>query len=84
MKNVMEVVRTIKIKADNLPKRLKEARIKDGRSVQALATYAGISTAYWYQIEKGDRNIVSEETIRKIEEVLGINLEINFKSAIAA
>ena len=80
----MEIVRTIKTNAEDIPKKIKAARLKDGRSVQVLATYAGLSSAYWYQIEKGERDIVSEEVIRKIEEILQIDLGVNFRQPIPA
>lgn len=80
----MEIVRIVKAKGEHIPEKLRKARLKDGRSVQVLATYAGLSMAYWYQIEKGQRDIVSEEVIRKIEEILNIDLEVNFKQPITA
>jgi hypothetical protein len=46
----------------------------NGRSVQVLATLAGISTAYWYQIEQEKRQWISEETLRGIEQALGLDL----------
>ncbi len=42
----MNVVRQIKATVPDLSQKIKEAREKDGRSVQVLATLAGISTAY--------------------------------------
>lgn len=79
----MEIIRTIKVKGERIPEKIKEARLKDGRSVQVLATYAGLSSAYWYAIEQGKRDVVSEEVIRKIEEILNIDLGVNFKQPIA-
>ena len=67
---------------EGLPERLKEARLKDGRSVQVLATMAEISTAYWYQIENNKRDWVSEEIINRIEKVLDVKLT-NFRTPIA-
>ncbi|WP_199311698.1 helix-turn-helix domain-containing protein [Anabaena subtropica] len=43
-----------------------------------LATLAGISTAYWYQIEQDKRQWISEETLRGIEQALGMNLGVQF------
>lgn len=68
----------------DLPQKIKQARIKDGRSVQLLATMAGISSAYWYQLETDKREWVSVEIIKKIEEVLEVDLGVNFKTPIAA
>lgn len=70
-------------KAVRLSEKLREARMKDGRSVQILATTAGISVNYWYQLETDKREWVSEEIIRKIERTLGVDLGVNFKTPIA-
>ena len=64
----------------NFGKRLKEARMSDGRSVQVLATLAGISLGYWYQLEKEDREWISEDVLRAIESVLNIDFEAEFSS----
>ena len=72
----MEVVRRVKF--DSLPKQIKEARQKDGRSVQVLATLADISLTYWYQLEADKRSWVSEEVIRRIEKVLGADFNLRF------
>ncbi len=62
----------------NFGKRLKEARMADGRSVQVLATMAGISLGYWYQLEKEDREWISEEVLRSIESVLNLDFGAQF------
>lgn len=74
----MEVVKQIKVKASDLPEKVKAAREADGRSVQLLATLAGISTSYWYQIENNKRQWISEETLKGIESALNIDLGIKF------
>lgn len=75
---LMDVVRQIKVTIPDLSQKIKGAREKDGRSVQVLATLAGISTAYWYQIEQDKRQWISEETLRGIEQALGIDLGVQF------
>ncbi|WP_375496446.1 helix-turn-helix domain-containing protein [uncultured Nostoc sp.] len=75
---LMDVVRQIKVTIPDLSHKIKEAREKDGRSVQVLATSAGISTAYWYQIEQEKRQWISEETLRGIEQALGLDLGVRF------
>lgn len=74
----MDVVRRIKLTIPDLSQKIKQAREKDGRSVQVLATLAGISTAYWYQIEHNKRQWISEQTLRGIEQALGTNLGVDF------
>jgi transcriptional regulator with XRE-family HTH domain len=75
---MMEVVKQVKIIVPDLASRIKQFREKDGRSVQVLATAAGISTAYWYEIEKGKRHWISEEVLRGIENALGVDLGVQF------
>ncbi len=58
--------------------KLKQARIADGRSAQVLATLANISLGYWYQLEKEDREWISEEVLRSIESVLNIDFGVTF------
>lgn len=53
-------------------KRIKNAR--EGKKVTELAYHAGISPAYWYKIEAEEPETVSIEIIRKIEQLLGIDL----------
>ena len=75
---LVDVVRQIRVTMPDLPQKIKVAREKDGRSVQILATVAGISTAYWYQIENGDRQWISEEILRGMETALGVDLGVVF------
>lgn len=78
--SLMEVRKYTKTDVPDLGARIKKARESDPRSVQVLSTLAGISIAYWYQIEKEERNWVSLEIIREIEKVLKIDLDISFPS----
>lgn len=77
---------TYKKEAPGLGKRIRKARVKFQRdaiarkdytdySVAALADAAGISTGYWYMIEKGQKDI-TEETLKAIEEVLQVKFEV--------
>jgi transcriptional regulator with XRE-family HTH domain len=72
----MEVVRKVSIV--DLSEKIKKARVADGRSVQVLATLAEISSVYWYQLENNKRSWVSEEVIRRMEKVLGVEFGIEF------
>ncbi len=71
-----------RVMVEDLPNKIKQARIADGRSVQVLATKAGISSAYWYELEGKKKSWVSLEIIRSIEKVLGIDFGISFKESI--
>jgi transcriptional regulator with XRE-family HTH domain len=62
-----------------LGKRIKEARERDPRSLSQICRDCDISRSYWYQLEAEDlRSPATEEIIRKIEDVLKINLGVNF------
>ena len=75
---LMKVIRKTGIDVPDLPAQIKAAREADGRSVQVLATAAGISSAYWYQIENNQRQWISEEILRGIEFALNVNLGVVF------
>ncbi len=75
---IVKVRRYQEIEVPNFGERLKKARIEDGRSVQVLATFAGISVGYWYQLEKEDREWISEEVLRSIESVLSSSFNAQF------
>lgn len=81
MNNVMQVKRTIEVVLDfpELGTRVKNARESDKRSLSQICRDSGISRSYWYQIENEDlRAPVTEDIIRKIETVLGIDLNVQF------
>lgn len=74
----MKIVRQIEFDYPSLGSKVKELRIASGKTPQVLATDAGISQAYWYQIEKGDRKYITEEILRGIEKALGCDLGVVF------
>lgn len=75
---VKRLVETV-VDVPGLGQRIRELRINDSRSVAELCRLVGISRAYWYQLESEDlRSPVSESVVRRIEEVLGIDLDVNF------
>ncbi|MBD2492561.1 helix-turn-helix transcriptional regulator [Aulosira sp. FACHB-615] len=77
----MKVRRIIKLEIDipGLGERIKQAREASGRPVTQLAKEAGISRNYWYQLEaEAVLGGMAEETLRKIEEVLGVDLGVQF------
>lgn len=76
---LMDVVRQVKVTVPDLAEKIKEAREKDGRSAQVLATFSGISTGYWYEIEKNKRRWISEEILRGIEKTLGVDFGVRFE-----
>lgn len=78
---MVKVRRYLEVSVEDFGERLKEARIKDGRSVQLLATLSNISLGYWYQLEKEERTWISEGVLREIESTLGIDFQVTFDHA---
>jgi len=77
----MKVNRVIKetIESDGLGARIRRAREADPRSLSELARLAGISRSFWYQVEhESVLGGISESTLRKIEEVLGVDFGVQF------
>ena len=78
--NAVKIRRSIDVEVEGLGARIKKARKADDRSVEVLAGEAGISRAYWHDIEgERVREALPEETLRRIEKVLGIDLEVKFE-----
>lgn len=83
----MKVRRIVKQEIDvpSLGEQLKAARIKSGRPITQLAKDAGISRHYWYQLEaEAVLGGVAEDTLRKIEQVLGIDFGVKFEEPLAS
>ena len=79
--NLVQVKRVVETVGDfpGLGKRIQDAREKDSRSLSEICRQSGISRSYWYQIEGEDlRSPATEEIIRKIENVLGVDLGVTF------
>ncbi len=79
----MQVKRVVEIIRDcpGLGQRIREVREKDKRTLTAICRECDLSRSYWYQLESEDmRAAVTEEVIRKIEKVLGVDLGVNFDS----
>ncbi|MGF2036881.1 MAG: helix-turn-helix domain-containing protein [Nostoc sp. CmiVER01] len=77
----VKVRRIIKLEVDvpGLGDRIKQAREARGRPVTQMAKEVGISRNYWYQLEaEAVLGGVAEETLRKIEEMLGVDLGVQF------
>ncbi len=83
----MKVIRTTIIEIPSLGEKIKQARENDNRSLTKICQLVGMTTSNWYRIEKEDTKALPEETLKKIEEVLGVDLRVtekNFRTPIAA
>lgn len=75
----MKVTRTIDKEVVGLGQKIKQAREADERTLEAICALVGISRVYWYDIEAEKvRRALPEETLRKIETVLGVDFGVNF------
>lgn len=80
----VKVRRIIKqeVEVPGLGAAIKHARESSGRSLTALAKAAGISRNYWYQLEsEAVMGGIAEDTLRKVEEVLGVDFGVSFDEA---
>lgn len=77
--DLVKVRRVQDVEIGGLGKKIQEARKADGRSLETLASEAGISRVYWYDIEAEKvRDALPEETLRRIERVLGVDFGVEF------
>lgn len=74
----VQIERVIRINAPDIGSRIKEARERDPRSVEELAKAANMTRANWYRIEREENDVLPEPTLRKIEEVLGVDFGVKF------
>lgn len=79
-KPYMRVRKTIDVDAPSLGAKIREARKADPRTLTQLAAASGMTTANWYVIEGEEIKALPEETLRRIEEVLGVDFGIEFKA----
>ncbi len=73
--------KTIDKEIPNLADKIKEARVKDKRSLVKICQEMGMTPMNWYRIEKAETKTVPLETLKRIEEVLGIDFGIQFNDA---
>jgi ribosome-binding protein aMBF1 (putative translation factor) len=77
--DIVKIRRYTDIEIKGLGGKIREARKANGRSVEVLAGEAEISRSYWHDIEaERIRDALPEDTLRKIERVLGIDLGVKF------
>lgn len=79
----MRVVKTVSIDVAKLGQQIRAAREADGRPLVKICAEVGMTPANWYRIE-AEKQMLPLETLRKIEEVLGVDFGIRFDFAGAA
>ena len=76
--SLMKVTKTISIDVPGLGAKIKEARVADSRSLKAICEAVGMSQMNWYRIEE-EKQSLPIETLRNIEEILGVEFGINLE-----
>jgi transcriptional regulator with XRE-family HTH domain len=66
------------IETPELPKQIAQAQKESGKPVSEICQAVGFSRTYWYQLVNGREEAIAEETLRKIEEVLGVDFGVYF------
>ncbi len=75
----MRIRQIREIEVEGLGEKIKVARLDSKKSLEQICTEVGVSRTYWYEIEKETiKGTLSYENFQKIQEVLNINLEVNF------
>lgn len=79
MSSSMKVRKTVDREFPGLGQRIRQAREADHRSLSQLCGEINMTPANWYKIEKEDHKVLPLETLRKIEEVLQIDLGVEIE-----
>lgn len=78
----VQVKRTVEVVRDfpGLGQRIRQARDRDARTLTDICRDCKLSRSYWYQLENEDmRAPATEDIIRRIEKVLGVELGVQFE-----
>lgn len=76
----MRLIRVTEIEVEGLGDRIRKARKDDGRNLTDIASAAGMSAQNWHRIES-EKQVVTEEVLRKIESVLGVDFGVSFEES---
>jgi transcriptional regulator with XRE-family HTH domain len=74
----MKVRKVIDIEAPGLGAKIKAAREADSRSLLSICKAIDLTPMYWYKIEAEEVKALPVETLKRIEEVLGVDFEVGF------
>lgn len=78
MSLLMKVRKVIDIETPGLGAKIKAAREADSRSLLSICKEIDLTPMYWYKIEAEDVKALPIETLRRIEEVLGVDFGVSF------
>ena len=78
MVTAVRVRRIQEVDVPGLGERIRQARLKSDKSVEALCAEVGVSRTYWYDVEKETlKGTLSLENLRKMEKALGSDLGVD-------
>jgi transcriptional regulator with XRE-family HTH domain len=69
--------RVVDVDVDGLEGRIRRARMADSRPLTEICALAGMTAANWYRIESGRVRALPIETLRAIEDALGVDFEVD-------
>ena len=76
-RSYMKVHRIIEEDFPGLEDKIEQARRNDGRSLRQIVEAAGTTQQHWRRIEAGFSKSLPLETIRDIEQALGVDLGVD-------
>lgn len=74
--SLMRIRKIEEVDVPDLAAMLKAAREADKRSLAEICRQVSVSPQYWYNLERGSVTTMSYETLRRIEEVLGVDFGV--------
>lgn len=72
----MKVIKVLSVDIPGLGHRIKTARENDPRTLKKICEEVGMSAQNWYRLED-EKQTLTIETLRKIEEVLNVSFNVN-------
>ena len=76
---LMKVRKVNDIEIPGLGERIRETRERDRRSLSEICRQIPMTTMNWYRIEAEETKALPIETLRRIEEVLGVDFGVSFE-----
>lgn len=72
----MIIRKVVDVDVAGLAQQIKNARMADGRPLTEICALAGMTCANWYRIEGGQVKALPIETLRAIENALGVDFGV--------
>ena len=76
---LMKVKKVLQTEVPGLGSRIRQVREADSRSLAEICRRVGMTTMNWYRIEAEETKALPIETLRRIEEVLGVDIGVRLE-----